>query len=73
MDPIQVVTGLAIVGLGGWNAIKEYAEYRARRREKMFTSEKGLQPNPTRCAEHADAINEIRADVKRIKDHLGIV
>jgi len=73
MDPIKIVEAVAILILGGWAGFKELQGRRDRKREAAFTEEFGLSPNPTRCTEHANAINEIREDIRRIKDHLGIV
>ncbi len=73
MDPIKIVEALAILILGGWTGYKEIMSRRERKREEALTEQFGMKANPTRCAEHADAINELRDDVKRIKEHLGIV
>ncbi|CAK0779055.1 hypothetical protein CCP2SC5_880002 [Azospirillaceae bacterium] len=62
----EIGEGVAVagfVGLGVFNRLRQS------RLEKQFR----LSPNPTRCAEHAEAINEMRLDIKRIKDNLGII
>jgi len=69
MDPITIVQAAAILILGSWNGLREYTDYRRRKME----GEHGLKSNPTRCAEHAEKINQLVIDVQRIKDHLGIV
>jgi len=64
-----IATATATGGLVIFNALKTRQEKRAKRMEE----EAGLRPNPTRCQDHATAINELRLDVRAIKDHLGIV
>jgi hypothetical protein len=66
IDP-AALTGL-VAGLGavGWMI---YDKNKEKRNSKEF----GLKENPNRCREHAAAINEIREDVRRVKEHLGIV
>jgi hypothetical protein len=61
----NLATVLSIIIIAGYLSYKEIREYRARRN--------GLAGNPTRCQGHADAINEIRGDIKRIKEILDIV
>ncbi|MCK9598034.1 MAG: hypothetical protein M0R06_03270 [Sphaerochaeta sp.] len=69
MDLQSIGYGIGLLILGGVTA---YREFTAKRRQRM-EEESGLRPNPTRCREHAVAINEIKHDIQRIKDHLGIV
>jgi hypothetical protein len=73
MDPMQIGQAAVIAILGGWNGYRAFMDYKAKRREDAFTKKFGLASNPSRCAEHAEAINEMKEDIKRIKDHLGIV
>jgi Tfp pilus assembly protein PilO len=73
MDWMKIAEAAAIIILGGWNGYKEILSRKAERFEDKFIEEHGLRENPTRCQEHASAINELRMDVKTIKDHLGIV
>jgi hypothetical protein len=73
MDPMQIGEAAVIVILGGWNGYKAFADYKAKKREAAFTKKFGLATNPRRCAEHASKINDMSDDIKRIKDHLGIV
>jgi hypothetical protein len=69
----ELATGLATVAMGAYLFFKWLKERRALK--------SGLAPNPTRCQEHAEAINkindrityEIIPDLKRIKDKLDIV
>jgi hypothetical protein len=73
MDPMQIGQAAVILILGGWNGYKAWTDNRNKKREDAFTKKFGLATNPTRCAEHAEKINDMGADIKRIKDHLGIV
>lgn len=73
MDPILIAQAFAIVILGGWSGWKEVQAYKERKKEQTLIDKYGLAPNPTRCAEHTIAINELKADVRSIKKHLGIV
>jgi hypothetical protein len=73
MDPMQIGQAAVIAILGGWNGYRAFMDYRAKKREDAFTKKFGLAQNPRRCAEHAAKINEMSDDIKRIKEHLGIV
>ena len=73
MDPIKIVEAGAILILGGWAGYKEFQFRRAAKRDEEFIKRHGILGNPTRCIEHAKAINEIREDIRRIKEHLDIV
>ena len=57
---------VAALAVGAWRFIDKHFE-------KKRTREYGLSENPARCLEHTRAINELKADVKAIKAHLGIV
>ncbi|MCK9597992.1 MAG: hypothetical protein M0R06_03060 [Sphaerochaeta sp.] len=69
----ELAQGLFSVLIGGYLFFKWLRERKAVKR--------GLAPNPTRCQEHADAINgikdqindELLPDIKRIKEKLDIV
>ena len=64
---VQVIAQVvAIVIIAGFLVYKEV-------REKAKLDEYELLENPKRCWEHKMAINELRADIKAIKTHLGIV
>lgn len=57
---------IGLVVLLVWRGIDKLVEVRAFKKE-------GLPPNPTRCAAHQKAINELRTDVRLIKEKLEIV
>lgn len=69
----ELAEALSILLMGGYLFFKWIKERKAVKR--------GLAPNPTRCQEHADAINDIKSqikdelipDIKRIKEKLDIV
>lgn len=73
MDWKSMGTLIGLICVIAYTAIKEYRDYKRRKLEFELTEKAGLAPNPTRCQEHADAINELRDDIRRIKEHLGIV
>jgi hypothetical protein len=73
MDPMQIGQAAVILILGGWNGYKAWTDNRAKKREAAFTEEFGLEGNPKRCLAHTKAINDLRADIKEIKDRLEIV
>lgn len=73
MDPIKIVEAAAILILGGWQGFAEWRVQRKSKLEAKFGEQYGLPENPTRCQEHAKAINALRDDVQSIKDKLGIV
>lgn len=64
---IQIIAQVAsILVIAGWLVFKEL-------REHAKSKEYGLMGNPVRCRQHAEAINDLRDDVKAIKEHLGIL
>ncbi len=65
IDWIQIGEVSALIYLGGTRILDRVREKNA--------IKNGLKPNPTRCQEHADAINGLRNDVRAIKEHLNIV
>jgi len=77
------VIGVAVAqgGIVAFTWARERQAKREKKREEEYVAKYGLKSNPARCAEHAEAINGIKADIsdeikpdlKRIKDHLGIV
>ena len=73
MDPIKIVEATAILILGGWQGFTEWRVQRKAKLESAFRAQYGLPENPTRCQDHAKAINALCDDVQEIKNKLGIV
>ena len=69
----ELIEAITVIVLVGWNTYKVFKD----RKEQKLVREKevavGLPPNPLRCAEHQEAINQIKEDVRQIKERLDMV
>lgn len=73
MDFQAIGTVAALVLLGGWTGIKEYREYRARKREAQITAELGLSSNPERCQDHENRLREVERSCGEIKTDIAVI
>jgi alpha-N-acetylglucosamine transferase len=64
---------IALLLLGGWNALREYRDYKRKKMEFELTEAKGLAPNPERCEDHEDRLRKIEGTCSDIKTDVAVM
>jgi hypothetical protein len=59
----DIIYAISILIITAWTIYKESREHKARKVSHIAA-------NPKRCTDHAEAIAELRADVKNIKEDI---